>query len=106
MDLKRGIDKAVKAVTEHIAKSAEQVGDNYDKIEQVATVSANNDKEIGELLAEAMRKVSKDGVITIECGRGYAVRSWLSVSLLHHRQREDGMRDGEPIYSYLRQEDL
>ena len=64
MDLKRGIDKAVKAVTEHIAKSAEQVGDNYDKIEQVATVSANNDKEIGELLAEAMRKVSKDGVIT------------------------------------------
>ena len=66
MDLKRGIDKAVKAVTEHIAKSAELVGDNYDKIEQVATVSANNDKEIGELLAEAMRKVSKDGVITIE----------------------------------------
>ena len=59
MDLKRGIDKAVKAVTEHIAKSAEQVGDNYDKIEQVATVSANNDKEIGELLAEAMRKVSR-----------------------------------------------
>ena len=66
MDLKRGIDKAVKAVTEFIAKNAEQVGDNYDKIEQVATVSANNDKEIGELLAEAMRKVSKDGVITIE----------------------------------------
>ena len=66
MDLKRGIDKAVKAVTEHIAKSAELVGDNYSKIEQVATVSANNDKEIGELLAEAMRKVSKDGVITIE----------------------------------------
>ena len=61
-----GIDKAVKAVTEHIAKSAELVGDNYSKIEQVATVSANNDKEIGELLAEAMRKVSKDGVITIE----------------------------------------
>ena len=66
MDLKRGIDKAVKCVTEFIAKNAEQVGDNYDKIEQVATVSANNDKEIGELLAEAMRKVSKDGVITIE----------------------------------------
>src|SRR5574344_1064616 len=66
MDLKRGIDKAVKAVTDFIAKNAELVGDNYDKIEQVATVSANNDKEIGELLAEAMRKVSKDGVITIE----------------------------------------
>ena len=66
MDLKRGIDKAVKCVTDYISKNAEQVGDNYDKIEQVATVSANNDKEIGELLAEAMRKVSKDGVITIE----------------------------------------
>ena len=66
MDLKRGIDKAVKCVTDFIAKNAEQVGDNYDKIEQVATVSANNDKEIGELLAEAMRKVSKDGVITVE----------------------------------------
>ena len=66
MDLKRGIDKAVKAVVDYIKKDAEQVGDNYDKIEQVATVSANSDKEIGELLAEAMRKVSKDGVITIE----------------------------------------
>ena len=66
MDLKRGIDKAVKAVVDYIKKDAEQVGDNYEKIEQVATVSANNDKEIGELLAEAMRKVSKDGVITIE----------------------------------------
>ena len=66
MDLKRGIDKAVKAVVEHIAASAEKVDDNYDKIEQVATVSANNDKEIGKLLADAMRKVSKDGVISIE----------------------------------------
>ena len=66
MDLKRGIDKAVKTVVDYIKQDAEQVGDNYDKIEQVATVSANNDKEIGELLAEAMRKVSKDGVITIE----------------------------------------
>ena len=66
MDHKRGIDKAVAAVVEHIKKSAEQVGDNYDKIEQVATVSANNDPEIGKLIADAMRKVSKDGVITIE----------------------------------------
>ena len=66
MDLKRGIDKAVKAVTDFIADKAEQVGDDYQKIEQVATVSANNDKEIGELLANAMRTVSKDGVITIE----------------------------------------
>ena len=66
MDLKRGIDKAVAKVVEHIKATAEVVGDNYDKIEQVATVSANNDPEIGKLLADAMRKVSKDGVITIE----------------------------------------
>ncbi|MBR5350994.1 MAG: chaperonin GroEL [Prevotella sp.] len=66
MDLKRGIDKAVTAVVEYIKKSAEKVDDNYDKIEQVATVSANNDPEIGKLIAEAFRKVSKDGVITIE----------------------------------------
>ena len=66
MDLKRGIDKAVDAVVEYIKANAEVVGDNYDKIEQVATVSANNDPEIGKLLADAMRKVSKDGVITIE----------------------------------------
>ena len=66
MDLKRGIDKAVAKVVDHIKASAEVVGDNYDKIEQVATVSANNDPEIGTLLADAMRKVSKDGVITIE----------------------------------------
>ena len=66
MDLKRGIDKAVNAIVDHIKSTAEQVGDNYDKIEQVATVSANNDPEIGKLLADAMRKVSKDGVITIE----------------------------------------
>ena len=66
MDLKRGIDKAVAAVVEYIKAHAEQVDDNYDKIEQVATVSANNDPEIGKLLADAMRKVSKDGVITIE----------------------------------------
>lgn len=66
MDLKRGIDKAVAKVVDHIKATAEVVGDNYDKIEQVATVSANNDPEIGKLLADAMRKVSKDGVITIE----------------------------------------
>ena len=66
MDLKRGIDKAVAKVVDHIKASAEVVGDNYDKIEQVATVSANNNPEIGKLLADAMRKVSKDGVITIE----------------------------------------
>lgn len=66
MDLKRGIDKAVAKIIDYIKTHAEQVGDNYDKIEQVATVSANNDPEIGKLIADAMRKVSKDGVITIE----------------------------------------
>ncbi|MCM1372004.1 MAG: chaperonin GroEL [Bacteroides sp.] len=66
MDLKRGIDKAVSAVVEEIKNMAEVVGTDYQKIEQVATVSANNDPEIGQLLADAMQKVSKDGVITIE----------------------------------------
>ena len=66
LDLKRGIDKAVNAVVDYIKENAEVVNDNYDKIEQVATVSANNDPEIGKLIADAMRKVSKDGVITIE----------------------------------------
>ena len=66
MDIKRGIDKAVAKVVESIKNQAETVGDNYDKIEQVATVSANNDPVIGKLIADAMRKVSKDGVITIE----------------------------------------
>ena len=70
MDLKRGIDKAVSAVVTEIQNMAEQVGDDYQKIEQVATVSANNDPEIGQLLADAMQKVSKDGVITIEEAKG------------------------------------
>ncbi len=70
MDLKRGIDKAVAKVVESIKNQAEMVGDNYDKIEQVATVSANNDPIIGKLIADAMRKVSKDGVITIEEAKG------------------------------------
>ncbi len=66
MDLKRGIDKAVTKVVESIKAQSEEVGNDYDKIEQVATISANNDAEIGKLIADAMRKVSKDGVITIE----------------------------------------
>ena len=70
MDLKRGIDKAVSAVVESIKKQAEPVASDYQKIEQVATVSANNDPEIGKLLADAMQKVSKDGVITIEEAKG------------------------------------
>ena len=70
MDLKRGIDKAVTAVVAHIKAQAQEVGDNLDKIEQVARISANNDAEIGALIAEAMKKVTKEGVITIEEAKG------------------------------------
>ncbi|MBR5393982.1 MAG: chaperonin GroEL [Bacteroidaceae bacterium] len=70
MDLKRGIDKAVAKVVESIKAQSEPVAADYQKIEQVATVSANNDPEIGKLLADAMQKVSKDGVITIEEAKG------------------------------------
>ncbi|MGL5261274.1 MAG: chaperonin GroEL, partial [Bacteroides sp.] len=70
MDLKRGIDKAVEKVVASIKEQAIQVDDNYDSVEQVATVSANNDEVIGKLIADAVRKVSKDGVITIEEAKG------------------------------------
>ena len=70
MDLKRGIDKAVIKVVESIKAQAQTVGNDFDKIEQVATISANNDAVIGKLIADAMRKVSKDGVITIEEAKG------------------------------------
>jgi len=70
MDLKRGIDKAVSEVVKSIKNQAQEVGADYDKIEQVATISANNDAVIGKLIADAMRKVSKDGVITIEEAKG------------------------------------
>lgn len=70
MDLKRGMDKAVAKVVESIKAQSEEVGENFDKIEQVASISANNDPAIGKLLADAMRKVSKDGVITIEEAKG------------------------------------
>ena len=70
MDLKRGIEKAVKAVVENLRSQSQEVGDDNKKIEQVATISANNDSEIGKLIGEAMAKVSKDGVITIEEAKG------------------------------------
>ncbi|MDA3911952.1 MAG: chaperonin GroEL [Bacteroidales bacterium] len=70
MDLKRGIDAAVKAVIKHIKGMSKEVGDNNEKIEQVATISANNDKTIGKLIAEAMDKVKKEGVITVEEAKG------------------------------------
>src|SRR5690606_8795917 len=70
MDLKRGIDKAVKSVVENLKKQSEKVSSDTQKIEQVASISANNDSEIGKLIAEAMRKVTKDGVITVEEAKG------------------------------------
>ncbi len=70
MDLKRGIDKAVGAVVENIKAQSKQVGDNLDKVEQVATISANNDNSIGKLIAEAVGKVKKEGVITVEEAKG------------------------------------
>lgn len=70
MDLKRGIDKAVKTVIDNLKQQSQQVGDSYDKIEQVGTISANNDPEIGKTIAEAMKKVKKEGVITIEEAKG------------------------------------
>ena len=66
MDLKRGIDKAVAAVVEHLKKNTSEIGENNEKIQQVATVSSNNDNTVGEIIAEAMQKVKKEGVITIE----------------------------------------
>jgi chaperonin GroEL len=70
MDLKRGIDKAVAKVVESVAKQAQTIGDDYAKIESVAKVAANNDETIGKLIAEAMQKVHKEGVITIEESKG------------------------------------
>ncbi len=70
MDLKRGIDKAVSIVVGEIRKQAVEVGDDYTKIENVARISANNDAEIGSLIAEAMKKVKKEGVITVEEAKG------------------------------------
>jgi chaperonin GroEL len=70
MDLKRGMDKAVKAVVAELAANTEIIGDDFEKIKQVASISANNDQEIGALIADAMKRVSKDGVITVEEARG------------------------------------
>ena len=70
MDLKRGIDKAVEAVVADLKKQSQEVGDDYSKIEQVGTISANNDNYIGKLIADAMAKVKKDGVITVEEAKG------------------------------------
>jgi len=70
MDLKRGIEKAVRAVVEHLKANSEVIGSDLEKIKQVAAISANNDEEIGKLIADAMKRVSKDGVITVEEAKG------------------------------------
>ena len=70
MDLKRGIDKAVAAVVKSLREQSQEVGEDYAKIEQVGTISANNDNYIGKLIADAMSKVKKDGVITVEEAKG------------------------------------
>ena len=70
MDLKRGIDKAVAKIVEHLAKQAKEVGSSSEKIKQVASISANNDDTIGELIAQAFEKVGKEGVITVEEAKG------------------------------------
>ena len=70
MDLKRGIDKAVRAIVANLAKQSENVGKDFSKIEQVASISANNDNEIGKMIADAMKKVGTEGVITVEEAKG------------------------------------
>ena len=97
MDLKRGIDKAVAKVVEQLKKQRIEIGDDYTKIEQVATVSSNNDFEIGKLIAEAMKKVKKEGVITVEEAKGIETTvevvegmqfgPWLHIAILHYQPR-------------------
>jgi chaperonin GroEL len=70
MDLKRGIDKATKVIIQNLKEQSEKVGDDFAKIQQVASISANNDEEIGTLIADAMKRVTKDGVITVEEAKG------------------------------------
>ncbi|NRA50963.1 MAG: chaperonin GroEL, partial [Phaeodactylibacter sp.] len=70
MDLKRGIDAATKAVIANLKEQSEVVGDDFEKVKQVGSISANNDEEIGTLIADAMKRVSKDGVITVEEAKG------------------------------------
>jgi len=111
MDLKRGIDKAVAKVVESIKEQSEAVGSDYDKIEQVATISANNDPEIGKLIADAMRRVSKDGVITIEEAKGTETsigvvegmqfdRGYLSPYFVTDTEKMEGVMDNPYILIY------
>ena len=103
MDLKRGIDKAVAAVVENLKKQSQNVGDDYSKVEQVGTVSANNDAFIGKLIADAMSKVKKNGVITVEEAKGTETE----VKVVEGMQFDRGyispyfMTDGEKMEALL-----
>jgi chaperonin GroEL len=103
MDLKRGIDKAVAAVVESLRTQSQAVGDDITKIEQVATISANNDSNIGKLIAEAMNKVKKEGVITVEEAKGTGTE----VKVVEGMQFDRGyisayfMTDGEKMEAVL-----
>ena len=115
MDLKRGIDIAVETVVEELKKNSKKVTSN-DEIAQVGTISANGDHEIGRFLAEAMKKVGNEGVITVEeakiardrarRGRGHAVRPRLHLPLLHHQRRQDARGDGRSLHPHQREEAL
>ena len=100
LDIKRGIDKAVAKVVESIRQQSEQVGESYDKIEQVAAISANNDPEIGKLIADGMRAVSVNGVITLEDANHIhedyirARRSWIA-EIKKDAEKEYAMGDVE-----------
>ena len=111
MDLKRGIDKAVAAVVEGIKGMSEEVGDDFKKIEDVARVSANNDEKIGRLIAEAMQKVKKEGVITVDEAKGTETtidivegmqfdRGYISPYFVT-RPREDGVCHGYAVRASL-----
>ena len=113
MDLKRGIDQAVHAVVEQLKSKSKKVTNN-EEIAQVGTVSANGDTEIGKMIAEAMEKVGKEGVITVEEAksmetelrrrRRHAVRPRLHLALLHHQCRKDGRRTGGALHPDPREE--
>ena len=115
MDLKRGIDLAVEAVVADLKKNSKKVTSN-DEIAQVGTISANGDAEIGRFLAEAMKKVGNEGVITVEeaevardrarRGRRHAVRPRLHLALLHHQRRQDAGGDGGSLHPHQREEAL